>query len=216
MQLGREAGYNQWIIVNIVVIKEEDLKAAGFYNDEDPNARISHEPAVVWADATKDLSADQKVALAKKVICPSSEDWNRLSECVLENIQYVLENRDKLVLSDREVVRKLPQFDGIVDETSRTQMEALKDNEHPATIQSDNSNQQHCFSIPRNHIPDGITDEIGGFDQLMVRMLRTDTHKTTRVCLQIIMIYQRVQQSRHSFNVRLLHLIGKWPSGKRW
>lgn len=166
MQLGREAGYDQWIIVNIVVIKEEDLKAAGFYNDEDPNARISHEPAVLWADAAKDLSADQKVALAKKRICPSSEDWNCLSECVFENIQYVLDNRDKLVLGDREVVWKLPRLDRNVDETSCTQMEALKDNGHPATMQSDNSNQQHCFSIPRNHIPDGITDEIGGNDLL--------------------------------------------------
>jgi hypothetical protein len=53
-----------------------------------------------------------------------------------------------------------------VDESSRNPMQSLKDNGHPAaSIHCDTSNQ-HCFSIPSNHIPGGITDEIGGGDLL--------------------------------------------------
>jgi len=35
--LGRQASYDQWILINIVIIPESSLKAAGFYKDDEPD-----------------------------------------------------------------------------------------------------------------------------------------------------------------------------------
>ena len=39
--LGRQASYDQWIIVNIVVVNESDLKKLGFYQNDDHTKQIS-------------------------------------------------------------------------------------------------------------------------------------------------------------------------------
>ena len=47
--LGRQASYDQWIVVSIVVITENQLKGVGFYQDSSDLAqRLSRELSVAW------------------------------------------------------------------------------------------------------------------------------------------------------------------------
>lgn len=63
--LGRQASYNQWILINIVIVPESSLKAAGFYKDDEPdNQRISRKPTHVWEDVIKNISANESVELS--------------------------------------------------------------------------------------------------------------------------------------------------------
>ena len=54
--LGRQASYDQWIAIVIVVVTEAQLKSVGFYqNTDDLAQRISREPSASWADLTSRL-----------------------------------------------------------------------------------------------------------------------------------------------------------------
>ncbi|KAL3774776.1 hypothetical protein ACHAWO_012213 [Cyclotella atomus] len=159
---GRHAGYDQYTLVDIVVLTEAELKAVGFYNDENPDGRISREHAVNWADEKRALSYQEKMALVTKILSPSSEEWERFSASILENIKYVIDYMSQL--TDREATHRLPRFDRIVDEVSRTEMEALQQNGYSSIAsrtESNSSRQRNSFVLPRNHIPeDAVEDEV--------------------------------------------------------
>jgi hypothetical protein len=74
-KIGQHAGYDQWVIVDVVVVPEETLKAAGFYkDDEDPDARISRDPDVVWEDATQNLTNYEKNCLLYLNLYTTTQD----------------------------------------------------------------------------------------------------------------------------------------------
>ena len=83
--LGKMCSYDQWTLLNIIVIKEEDLKKAGFYRDNMPESeRISRTPNAVWKDLVKDPA--QWEAIFKEVFGLRNEDFQSLTECVFETI----------------------------------------------------------------------------------------------------------------------------------
>ena len=86
--LGRQASYDQWIVVSIVVITEDHLKGVGFYQDSsDSTRRLSREPSAVWADLTKCLEApDDQRKLAEEIVSVNERDLEHLSTGVLEDI----------------------------------------------------------------------------------------------------------------------------------
>ncbi len=54
--LGRQASYDQWILVKIVVVPEAKLKEAGFYQDDAvEEERISRTPSAVWSDKIRQM-----------------------------------------------------------------------------------------------------------------------------------------------------------------
>ena len=49
--LGKYASYDQWTLIQIVVVQESKLIEDGFYQDDaDPSERISREPDYNWAE----------------------------------------------------------------------------------------------------------------------------------------------------------------------
>lgn len=167
--LGRHAGYDQWVVIHIVVFTEEQLKAAGFYNDNNPESQISRAPTRIWADVTKGLNEDAKRQLALEVIGVNEADYDCISMCILENIKYVIDFNKELVLCYQEKKRYLPRFDKIIDEASRCEMETLFRNGDRARLEPEQSSagngsdlEHHSITIPRGHIPDDVENELGG------------------------------------------------------
>ena len=115
--IGRHAGYDQWIAMNYIVVTERDLIAAGFY-EEDVTKRICQELKHDWDAITKDISVDDADDLVNKVVGIQQKDYNRLSECTLENIHFVLEHLHILDNTNKEVKVSFPRFYRIVCENT--------------------------------------------------------------------------------------------------
>ena len=49
--LGRQASYDQWIMMNIIILREDTLEGAGFYQHHN---QISRTPSHIWEDVIKD------------------------------------------------------------------------------------------------------------------------------------------------------------------
>jgi hypothetical protein len=105
--LGRQASYDQWIVINIVVVPEADLKAAGFYNDEasDNQQMISREPEFYWDEEINDISEGGAVELAEKIVGIQEIDIERLAHCILENIWFALVYHKELRLDNQQQSR---------------------------------------------------------------------------------------------------------------
>jgi hypothetical protein len=163
--LGRQASYDQWIVINIVVVPEADLKAAGFYNDEasDNQQMISREPEFYWDEEINDISEGGAVELAEKIVGIQEIDIERLAHCILENIRFALVYHKELRLDNQQHVRVIPRFDRIVSEATCVKMEDLMVNGHCTNIGGAAHTASHRSAvIPRNHIPDDINNELGG------------------------------------------------------
>ena len=164
--LGRHASYDQWVIVNIIVITEAQLKAAGFYKDDKPQSeRISRAKSHVWEDKIKNLTDEQKDELAEDIVGINEVDYARLSRCVLESIQFAIDNRDALTGGDKEAVTPLSRFDRIVHEESRVAMDNLRragEAPAPSTTAPGSLPASAVCHIPRNYMPTNQDNEIGG------------------------------------------------------
>jgi hypothetical protein len=156
--LGRQASYDQWIMMNIVILREDTLKAAGFYQCHN---QISRAPSHIWEDVIKDITIDDATELAERIVGIQNGDFERLSICVMENIRYVLDFQHELSLDDQLVRIALPCFDRIVTEETRIEMDELLRIGHPTRVRTD-TRHRHGALIPRNHIPNDVTDELGG------------------------------------------------------
>ena len=130
--LGRQASYDQWVVVNIVWIKEEDLKKLGFYiHDNDPDKQISRQASVDWKEEIKACgdNATMKKELAKKVVGITDEDNDKVAECIMHDILVAVENKDKLLSGYGENLKvvgvgtELPRLDLIIDSKSKKAME---------------------------------------------------------------------------------------------
>jgi hypothetical protein len=163
--LGRQASYDQWIVINIVVIPEADLKAAGFYNDEgSDNQRISREPDFYWDEEINDITAGGAIDLAEKIVGIQEIDFERLSQCVLENIRYVLVHHNELRLDHRDHDRKVPRFDRVVSSETYDKSYDMMVNRHcnDTGVDTAQTTSHHSAVIPRTLIPDDVENELGG------------------------------------------------------
>ena len=152
--LGRQASYDQWIMMNIIILREDTLKAAGFYQHHN---QISRDPSHIWEDVIKDLT----VVLAERIVGIQNGDFERLSICVMENIRYVLDFQHELSLDNQLDWIALPHFDRIVTKETCIKMDELLRTGHPNHVMTDPCHQ-HSALIPRNHIPNDVIGEIGG------------------------------------------------------
>ena len=129
--IGRQASYDQWILINIVVVPERELMQAGFYQDDaDDTDRISREPTCVWEDTINDIpSDDEKRHLAESIVGIQEHDFDCLSECVLENIRFALEHQPELSLDNqhKNEIISLSRFDRIVSIATSNRMKAKFD-----------------------------------------------------------------------------------------
>ena len=168
--IGREASYDQWIAMEIVVVTEAVLKELGFYKD-DTDGRISREPNHVWKDVLADLADTDgaKERLAQSIVGVQPEDYERLSSCILENIRFVLDHLPQLTtLPTGEII--LPRFDRIVSEQSCRIVDeqmGTSDNEtdsddEDTTIEDNFNLHRHSALIPRQDIPTNVVNELGG------------------------------------------------------
>eukprot|EP00984_Skeletonema_dohrnii_P014922 scaffold6375_cov106-Skeletonema_dohrnii-CCMP3373.AAC.1 len=84
---GDKAAYDQHTIVNIHVVPEAKLRAAGFYND-DPTKRLSRDPNLVWGTAIDEAKGDEDEIkrLIDLIVGLNGDDYNRLGESVMEDI----------------------------------------------------------------------------------------------------------------------------------
>jgi hypothetical protein len=100
--LGRQASYNQWIMMNIIVVREKTLKVAGFYKDDGPHDnQISHMPSYSWEEVIRDILLEDAAELAERIVSIQQDDYEHLSVCVMENIRYVLDLQHKLSLDNQ-------------------------------------------------------------------------------------------------------------------
>jgi hypothetical protein len=113
--LGKFASYDQWTLLQIIVIKEDDLKKAGFYND-DGQEQISRVPELDWIEEIENSPADE---LIDKVVGLRDEDYDILSECVLEDIFLALEYAPQLQDGEGSVGLKLPRMERIINYHTR-------------------------------------------------------------------------------------------------
>lgn len=166
--LGRQAGYDQYTIFNIVIITEEQLKAAGFYRDDDASNRISRKRRHVWRKRIENVSTDAaKAELAGEVFGINGTDYELLSTCVLEDILFAIDNGEKLIAGNKSSITKLPRFDRIVNEQTRDIMDSLMavgDSASSSTLAASAQSQTRAGIIPRNYLPSDVDDdlEIGG------------------------------------------------------
>ena len=158
---GRHAGYDQWIAMNYIVITVKDLIAAGFY-EEDPAKRICRKLKYDWDALIKDISDNDADELANKVVGIQQKDYDRLSECTLENILFVLEHLNVLDNTNKEVKVSLSRFDRIVCEKTRKAMDDLKKNGHPTRVESLPRVNKQSVVLPREHIPNDVINHLGG------------------------------------------------------
>jgi len=168
--LGRQASYDQWIVVNIVVITEAELKKLGFYvHDDDPSMQISREASVNWEEKINAATTDEmKLALAEPIIGITQDDNNKLAECIMNDIQVAIDYNETLMNDNHGVGAILPRIDLIINSETRKAMEDRKtrkgcDNggrSNQATVTP--SSTQHVDLMPRDHAPTDVTDEIGG------------------------------------------------------
>jgi hypothetical protein len=90
--LGRQASYNQWIMMNIIVIREKTLKVAGFYKDDGQwDNQISCVQSHSWEEVIRNISLEDMAELAEKIVDIQQDNYKRLFVCVMENIRYVLD-----------------------------------------------------------------------------------------------------------------------------
>ena len=158
--IGRQASYDQWILMNIVVVPEKELMQAGFYRDDAGDTdRISREPTCVWKDTIDDISTDEeKTQLARSVVGIQDLDFDRLSECVLENIRFALVNLPKLSLDNQQQDKDLPRFDRIVSiETSNamdTKFASRNDRQNNVVDEGEGTIHRNSAIIPRLNFTD--------------------------------------------------------------
>ncbi len=165
--LGRQASYNQWIMINIIVVREKTLKATGFYKDDvRRDNQISRVPSHSWEEVIQDISLEDAAELAERIDGIKQDNNEHISVCVMENIRYVLDFQHELLsLDDQLVWIPLPRFDCVVSKDTPIRMDDLMVNGHPTCsvdVTVTNLDHQHSVLIPRNHIPDDVTDELGG------------------------------------------------------
>ena len=159
--IGRHAGYDQWIAMNYIVVTERDLIAAGFY-EEDVTKRICRELKHDWDAITKEISVDDADDLVNKVVGIQQKDYDRLSECTLENIHFVLEHLHILDNTNKEVKVSFPRFDRIVCENTRKKMDHLNENGHPTHPTVERPRVNKSVVLPREHIPNDVINHLGG------------------------------------------------------
>lgn len=174
--LGRQASYDQWIIINIVVVTEEKLKKAGFYQDDKPNnQQISRERSVDWKAKIHNISTDDVEELAKTIVGIKAGDYDCLSTCVLENIRYVLDHLHVLSIEynqHEESILRIPRFDLVVSPETRDKVNKMMPADGSSTSQSiTNSDIDEddppiytpSTIVAREHIPTDSTDtDFGG------------------------------------------------------
>lgn len=166
--LGRQAGYDQYTIFNVVIITEAQLKSAGFYRDDDASNRISRKRRHTWRDRIKNVSTDEeKTQLARQVFGINATDYEILSTCVLEDILFAIDYGEELVAGNRSSITKLPRFDRIVNELTRDIMDRLSavgDSATSSTLAASTQSQASAGIIPRNYLPRDVDDglEIAG------------------------------------------------------
>jgi hypothetical protein len=156
--LGRQASYDQWIMMNIIILREDTLKAAGFYQHHN---QISRAPSHIWEDVIKDLTVDDAAVLAERIVGIQNGDFECLSICVMENIRYALDFQHELSLDNQLDRIALPRFDRIVTKETCIEMDELLRTGHPTRVRTDPCHQ-HSALIPRNHVPNDVIGEIGG------------------------------------------------------
>ena len=172
--LGRQASYDQWIVINIVVVTEDELRAVGFYRDDDESdtATISREQSVDWTEEVNNVSTELEInALADSIIGITDHDFDRLSESVLEGIKFAIDNKVHLSLdtgTNQQSPIPLPRFERIINEETRVEMDARKDGKQPAAPPQQQQQQQqqrvqsesHSVVLPRDYIPSDVTNEL--------------------------------------------------------
>jgi len=166
--LGRQSSYDQWIMVNVVVVTEKQLKEAGFYRDEDPESeRISRAPSVDWKDTISRISSSSELeqfALAESIVEANEEDFVVYSKCVLESIKFVIDNNEHLSLDDKATPVKLSRFDRIIDEQTRNEMDQWRESGRHPLQQQQQQQQNHPSAnsalIPRDYLPSDVNNEL--------------------------------------------------------
>ena len=171
--LGRQASYDQWIVINIVVVTEDELRAVGFYRDDDESdtATISREQSVDWTEEVNNVSTELEInALADSIIGITDHDFDRLSESVLEGIKFAIDNKVHLSLdtgTNQQSPIPLPRFERIINEETRVEMDARKDGKQPAAPPQQQQQQQQRVQsesrsvvLPRDYIPSDVTNEL--------------------------------------------------------
>mmetsp|Transcript_1848 Transcript_1848/g.2954 ORF Transcript_1848/g.2954 Transcript_1848/m.2954 type:complete len:204 (+) Transcript_1848:966-1577(+) len=112
---GDKASYDQHTIVNIHVVPEAKLRAAGIYND-DPTKRLSRDPNLVWGTAIDEAKGDEDEIkrLIDLIVGLNGDDYNRLGERVMEDILLAVEYTELLRHNDDRIVgKKMPRLDRI-------------------------------------------------------------------------------------------------------
>ena len=137
--LGRQASYDQWIVINTIVIPEAKLKELGFYQDDNVNKQISRVPDHIWEDEIEGISIEDARELTERIVGIQDHDYERLSECTMENIKYALDNRDKLSMNNQHLRIDIPRFDCITDPLSHVEMIDLLENGHPIQSSADDA-----------------------------------------------------------------------------
>lgn len=124
--LGRQASYDQWILINTVVVPEYKLKTAGFYQDNKPdNERISRVPDHIWEEATENISVEDASRLAQTVVGIQDRDFDLLAKCTLENIKFVCDHVQELGINMQGRNICIPRFDRIISGETRAHMDDL-------------------------------------------------------------------------------------------
>ncbi len=109
--LGRQASYDQWIMMNIIVVRKKTLKVAGFYKDDGQrDNQISRVQSHSWEEVIRDILLEDAAELAEKIVGIQQDNYEHLSVCVMENIRYVLDFQHELSLDGRLVWIPLPCF----------------------------------------------------------------------------------------------------------
>mmetsp|Transcript_5107 Transcript_5107/g.7785 ORF Transcript_5107/g.7785 Transcript_5107/m.7785 type:complete len:204 (-) Transcript_5107:1697-2308(-) len=112
---GDKASSDQHTIVNIHVVPEAKLRAAGIYND-DPTKRLSRDPNLVWGTAIDEAKGDEDEIkrLIDLIVGLNGDDYNRLGERVMEDILLAVEYTELLRHNDDRIVgKKMPRLDRI-------------------------------------------------------------------------------------------------------
>lgn len=168
--LGQQASYDQWIVINSIVVPEKVLKKARFYQDDSPNnQQISPEPDHDWEELRATYAKENANAfdLAHLIVGIKDEDYQLLTECVADNILVALEYLTELESMDNKHISVgLLCFEQIVSMETCIKMDKLLRNDHPTQGLVDAvavSSNHRSAVIPRNSIPpDKVSGEIGG------------------------------------------------------
>jgi hypothetical protein len=123
-------------------------------------------PSHSWEEVLRDILLEDAAELSAKIVGIQQDNFEHLSICMMENIRYVLYFHHELSL-DKQLIRiPLPCLDYVMSEDTCITMDDLMSNGHPScptgTEITKNMEDWQCVLILQNHIPDDVTDELGG------------------------------------------------------